>query len=90
MRAFQWCEQFGKQSYGSVATSERKRRGFSFNKAFSLQIHSFSCGVVVNLERREGPKSCSDRSGQTDRWNQDPLVLGKRTNPTLSFQWIKS
>ena len=52
---------------------------------FSLQIHSFACGAVVNVERREGPKSCEDRSGQTNHWNRDPLVVGKRPNPTLSF-----
>ena len=63
--------------------------GFSFNKAFSLQIHSFASVDVVNVERREGPKSCGDRSGQTDRWNQDPLVAGKRPNLTLLVKGIK-
>ena len=90
MRAFQRCRRFGKRSYGWVTAGERKNRGFSFNKEFSLQIHSFTCGVVVNVERREGPKSCSDHSGQTDHWNRDLLVAGNRSNPTLSFQWIKS
>ena len=89
MRAFQWYRQFGKQSYGLVTAGERKNRGFSFNKAFSLEFHSFSCGAMVNVERREGPKSCSDRSGQIDHWNRDLSVVGKRPNLTLSFQWIK-
>ena len=65
-------------------------KGFSFNKEFSLQIHSFACVAVVKVERREGPKSCGDRSGQTGCWNRDPSVGGKRPNPILSFWWIKS
>ena len=77
-------------SYNLAAVGERKNWGFSFNKAFSLQIHSFSCGAVVNVERREGPKSCDDCSRQTDCWNRDPSVAGKRPNPTLSFQWIEN
>ena len=52
VRAFQRCRRFGELSYSLAATSERKIRGFSFNKEFSLQIHSFSCGVVVDVERR--------------------------------------
>ena len=63
----------------------KKKQGFSFNKVFSLQNHSFSCLAVVNVDMREGPKSCSDRSRQTDRWNRDPSVAGKRPNPTLCF-----
>ena len=90
MRDFQRYRQFVKLSYGLAAAGERKIKGFSFNKAFSLQIHSFACGAVVNVERIEGPKSCGERSGQTDRWNRDPSVVGKRPNPTLSFQWIES
>ena len=90
VRAFQRCRRFGKWSYGWVAVGKIINMGFSFNKEFSLQIHSFSCGAMVNVERREGPKSCSDHSRQTDRWNQDPSVAGKRPNPTLSFQWIES
>ena len=73
-----------------VAIGERKIRGFSFNKEISLQFHSFSCGAVVNVERREGPKSCDERSEQTDCWNRDPSIVGKRPNPTLSFYWIES
>ena len=90
MRAFQRYRWFFKRSYGLAAAGERKIRGFSFNKSFSLQIHSFSCGAMVNVGRREGPKSCSDRSGQIDHWNRDPSVAGERPNPTLSFQWIES
>ena len=85
MRAFQRCRWFVILSYGLAAIGERKIKGFSFNKAFSFQIHSFSSVAIVNVERREGPKTCGDRSGQTDRWNRDPLVAGKRPNPTLSF-----
>ena len=48
-------------------------RGFSLKKAFSLQIHSFASVAMVNVERREGLKSCDDLSGQTDRWNRDRL-----------------
>ena len=85
MRAFQWCRRFVKQGYDLVVAGEIKIRGFSSNKAFSLQMYSFACVAVVNVERREGPKSCGDRSGQTDRWNRDPSVAGKRPNPTLCF-----
>ena len=85
VRAFQRCRRCVKRGYGFVAAGERKIRGFSSNKAFSLKMHSFSCVAVVNVERREGPKSCGERSGQTDRWNRDPSVVGKRPNPTLSF-----
>ena len=72
-----------------VAASERKIWGVSFNKAFSLQFDSFASVVVVNVERRKGPKSCDDCSRQTDCWNRDLSVVGKRPNPTLSFQGIK-
>ena len=48
-------------------------------------MHSFSYVAVVNVERREGPKYCGDRSGQNDSWNRDPSVAGKRPNPTLYF-----
>ena len=58
---------------------------FSSNKAFSLQNHSFACVAMVNVERREGPKSCGDRSRQTDRWNCDPSVAGERPNLKLCF-----
>ena len=85
MSAFQRCRRCVKRGYGLVVAGERKSRGFSSNKAFSLQIHSFACVAMVNVERREGPKSCGDLSGQTDRWNRDPLVAGKRPNPTLCF-----
>ena len=68
-----------------VIAGERKNRGFSSNKAFSLQNHSFACVAVVNVERREGPKSYGDYSGQTERWNRDPSVAGKRPNHTLCF-----
>ena len=90
VRAFQRYRRFSKWGYGLAAARERKIRGFSFNKAFSLEINSFACGAMVNLERREDPKSCSNRSGQTDCWNQYLSVAGKKPNPTLSFQWIKS
>ena len=66
-------------------SGRKKKKGFSSNKTFSLQNHSFACVAVVNVERRGGPKSCSDRSRQTNRWNQDPSVAGMRPNPTLSF-----
>ena len=66
-------------------SGKKKKEGFSSNKAFSLQNYSFACVAVVNVERREGPKSCGDRSGQTDRWNCDPSVAGKRPNPKLCF-----
>lgn len=85
MRAFQRCRLFVKLRYGLAAVGKRKIRGFSFNKAFYPQIHLFACGDVVNVERAEGPKSCGDHSGQTDHWNRDPSVAGKRPNPTLSF-----
>ena len=85
MRAFQWCRRCVKRGYGLVTVGERKNMGFSSNKTFSLQNYSFSCVAMVNVERREGPKSCSDRSGQTDRRNHDPSVAGKRPNPTLCF-----
>ena len=90
MRAFQWYGRFGKRSYGWVVEGKRKNKGFSFNKAFFLQIHSFACGAVVNVERREGPKSCGVHSGQTDHWNRDLSVASKRPNHTLSFHWIES
>ena len=76
-------------SYGLAAEGEREIWGFSFNKAFSLQIHSFASVAVVNVERREGPKSCGDHSGKNDHWNRDLSVVGKRCNPTLSFKGIK-
>ena len=63
----------------------KEKQGFSSNKVFSLQNHSFAYVAVVNVERREGPKSCGDRSRQTDHWNRDPSVSGKRPNPTLYF-----
>ena len=66
-------------------SSGKKNQGFSFNNVFSLQIHSFASVAVVKVERREGPKSCGERSGQTDRWNRDLSVAGKRPNLTLSF-----
>ena len=90
VRDFQRCRRCVKWGYGLVTAGERKNRVFSSNKAFSLQNHSFSCVAVVNVERREGPKSCGDHSGQTNRWNWDPSVAGKRLNPTLSFWWIGS
>ena len=90
MRAFQQCRRCVKRGYGLVAVGERKNRCFSSNKAFSLQNHSFACVAVVNVERREGPKSCGNRSVQIDRWNRDPSVAGKRPNPTLCFLWIQS
>ena len=85
MRAIQWYRWFVKLSYGFSVAGERKIRGFYFNKTFSLQIHSFASGVVVNVERIEGPKSCGERSGQTDRWNRDLSVGGKRPNLALAF-----
>ena len=79
-------------SNGATVWSQRakEKTGFSSNRTFSLQNHSFACVAVLNVERREGPKSCSDHSGQTDRWNRDSLVAGKRPNPTLCFWYIKS
>ena len=68
-----------------VAVGERRNKGSLLIRQFSLQIHSFASVVVVNVGRREGPKSCSERSRQTDRWNRDPSVAGKRPNLTLSF-----
>ena len=68
-----------------VAAGERRNKGSLLIRKFSLQIHSFASIVVVNVERREGPKSCGERSGQTDHWNRDPSVAGKRPNLTLSF-----
>ena len=72
-----------------VAAVERRNRGSLLMRQFSLQNHSFAIVAVVNVERREGPKSCGDRSGQTNDWNQELVVEGKMPNPTLSFQWIK-
>ena len=85
MRAFQRCRRCIKRGYGLGTAGERKNMGFSSNKAFSLQNHSFSCVAMVNVESREGPKSCDDHSGQTNHWNHDPSVVGKRPNPTLCF-----
>ena len=68
-----------------VIAGERRNNGSLLIRQFSLQIHSFASVVVVNVERREGPKSCGKRSGKTDRWNRDPSVAGKRPNLTLSF-----
>ena len=68
-----------------VAAGEIRNKGSLLIRQFSLQIHSFSSVAVVNVERREGPKSCNERSEQTDRWNRDPSVAGKRPNLTLSF-----
>ena len=68
-----------------VAAGERRNKGSLLIRQFSLQIHSFAIVVVVNVERRDGPKSCGERSGQTDRWNRDLSVEGKRPNPTPSF-----
>ena len=68
-----------------VAAGERRNKGSLLIRQVSLQIHSFSSVVVVNVERREGPKSCGKHSEQTDCWNRDPLVVGKRPNITLSF-----
>ena len=47
-------------------SGRNKNEEFSFNKAISLQIHSFAGGVVVNVVRRGGPKSCGDRSRQAN------------------------
>ena len=85
MRAFQRYRRFVKLSYGFAAVGERKMRGFSFNKVFSLQIHSFAGVAMVTVESREGHKSCGEHSGQTDRCNRDLSVAGKRPNLTLSF-----
>ena len=71
VRAFQRCKRFVKWGYGMVAVGERRNKGSRLIRQFSLQIHSFAIVAVVNVERREGPKSCGERSGQTDRWNRD-------------------
>ena len=78
-------------SYWAMVWSHQAKEnlGCSFNKAFSLQIHSFASGAVLNVGRREGPKSCGDHSGQTDHWKGDPSVVGKRLNPTFFFKGIK-
>ena len=55
--SFPWRKRCVKWGYGLVVAGKRKSRGFSSNKAFSLQVHSFACVTVVNVERREGPKS---------------------------------
>ena len=68
-----------------VAAVERRNRGSLLMRQFSLQNHSFAIVAVVNVERREGPKSCGDRSGKINRWNRDPSVASKRPNPTLCF-----
>ena len=68
MRDFQWYGWLVILSYGLATAGERKS-GFFFNKASSLQIHSFASVAMVNVERGEDPKSCGDRSGQTDHWN---------------------
>ena len=68
-----------------VVVGKRKNKGSLLIRKFSLQIHSFASAAVVNVERREGPKSCGERSEQTGRWNRDPSVAGKRPNLTLSF-----
>ena len=68
-----------------VAAVERRNRGSLLMRQFSLQNHSFSIVAVVNVERREGPKSCGERSGQTDRWIRDLSVGGKRPNLALAF-----
>ena len=88
MRDFQRYRWFFKMSYGLAAIGEIKIKGFSFNKVFSLQIHLFASVAVVNAVRREGPKSCGDCSEQTNHWNLDPSVTGKRHNYTLSINGI--
>ena len=72
-----------------VAAVERRKRGSLLKRQFSLQNHSFAIVVVVNVDRREGPKSCGKRSGQTDRWIRDLSVGGKRPNLALAFWWIR-
>ena len=62
VRAFQRHGRFVKLSYGLALAGKIKIWGFSFNKGFSLQIHSFENVTVVNLEGRKGPKSCSAHS----------------------------
>ena len=89
VRAFQRCRRCVKRGYGLVAAGERKNRGFSSKKEFSLQNHSFACVAVVIVERREGPKSCGDSSGQTNCWNCNLSVAGKRPNLKLCFWWIE-
>ena len=88
MRAFQRCRRFIKRGYGVVAAVERRNRGSLLIRQFSLQNHSFAIVAMVNVERREGPKSCGERSGQTDRWNRDPSVGGRRPNLSLALWWI--
>ena len=68
-----------------VAAGERRNKGSLLIRQFSLQNHSFAIVAVVNVERREGPKSCGEHSGQTDRWNRDLSVGGKRPNLALAF-----
>ena len=85
MRAFQRCRRFVKRGYGMVAAGERRNKGSLLIRQFSLKIHSFASVAMVNVETREGHKSCSEHSGQTDRWNRDPSVVGKRPNLALSF-----
>ena len=68
-----------------VAAGKRRNKGSLLIRQFSLQIHLFASVAVVNVERREGPKSCGERRKQINRWNRDPSVAGKRPNLTLSF-----
>ena len=70
---------------GVVATVERRNKGSLLIRQFSLQNHSFSIVAVVNVESREGPKSCGKHSRQTDRWNRDLSVAGKRSNFSPAF-----
>ena len=65
--------------------SSRKKKHSLLIRQFSLQNHSFAIVAVVNVERREGSKSCDERSRQTDRWNRDPSVAGRRPNLSLAF-----
>ena len=90
VRAFQWCRWFVIRGYGMVVVGERRNKCSLWIRQFSLQIHSFASVSLVNVERREGPKSCGERSIQTDHWNRDPSVAGKRPDRTLSFWWIES
>ena len=71
-----------------VAAVERRNMGSLLMRQFSLQNHSFAIAAVVNVERREGLKSCGERSEQTDRWKRDLSVGGKRPNLALAFCWI--
>ena len=71
-----------------VIAVERRNRGSLLIRQFSLQIHSFASVAVVNVERIEGPKSFGEHSGQTDHWNQDPSVAGKRPNHKLSIKGV--